>query len=193
MCVSLPTVSGCFRIDSGQPLQVIARPLYKAWFIDDDVQLLQANGDRERWRSDRYELAPQPSAFPTPTYDPKHRLATSKDHWTLRVQEREPFAELRSPSGKSISPQWVGMMGNVKRLSLWGNPITDEGLAQLATLWSLEVLDVHDTAVTADGLNHLWLLENLRTLIVPDSVELAQLDRLSRLTNLEIIRRGTND
>lgn len=89
--------------------------------------------------------------------------------------------------------EWVGMMGNVRRLSLWGNPITDAGMKHLATLWNLEVLDIHDTAVTAEGLNRLRLLEKMKTLIVPSSVDVAALEPLRRIPNLEIIRRGSRE
>jgi hypothetical protein len=86
----------------------------------------------------------------------------------------------------------VGLMRHVKRLSLWGNPITDDGLAELSAMWSLEVLDIHGTAVTAAGLRKLRLLPELKTLIVPDEVDVEKLaDHFDR-PGLQIISRAGN-
>jgi len=87
----------------------------------------------------------------------------------------------------------IGLLSSLKRLSLWGNPITDRGLTQLSGLWNLEVLDVHDTQVTAVGLNALRMLPNLKTVIVPESILIDDLASLrERHPNLEIIRRSGN-
>ncbi len=81
-------------------------------------------------------------------------------------------------------------MGRVKRLSLWSNPITDAGLAELGAMWSLEVLDLHDTQVTAAGLRKLRLLPELRTLIVPESIDAETLAAEYDRPGLQIVPRA---
>ncbi len=84
----------------------------------------------------------------------------------------------------------VGLLSYVKRMSLWGNPITDDGLLELSTMYHLEVLDIHDTQVTAHGINQLKVLPNLKRLIVPKSVRVDQLTPLkTRLPELKILSR----
>lgn len=85
----------------------------------------------------------------------------------------------------------IGLLPSLQRLSLSGNSITDRGVIQLAGLWKLEVLDVHNTQVTAAGLNSLRLLPNLRLVIAPDSIQLDDIAALrERHPDLEVIRKS---
>lgn len=87
----------------------------------------------------------------------------------------------------------VGILRNVTRMSLWGNPITDRGLKELTSMWKLEVLDIHGTNITAEGLNALQSLPNLKTLIIPDRIDPANLAPLTKKhPELEIILRADN-
>jgi internalin A len=55
-------------------------------------------------------------------------------------------------------------LSNLELLSLYGNPLKDEGLAEVAKLTRLRDLDLSLTAVTDAGLTHLSSLENLGNL-----------------------------
>lgn len=75
-------------------------------------------------------------------------------------------------------------------MSLWGNPITDAGLSELTAMWSLEVLDIHDTRITAAGLNQLRMLPGLKTLIIPASINVDELAPLrNQRPDLELLLR----
>ncbi len=85
---------------------------------------------------------------------------------------------------------FVGLQIHVKRLSLWGNPITDKGIVELTSMWSLEVLDIHDTKVTANGLMALSELPNLKMLIIPKGINPVDLLPLrAKHPALEIVPR----
>jgi hypothetical protein len=57
-------------------------------------------------------------------------------------------------------------------------------------LWSLEVLDIHDTQVTAAGLRKLRLLPELRTLIVPEGIDAEALAAEFGRPGLQVIPRA---
>lgn len=54
----------------------------------------------------------------------------------------------------------------IRKLSLTGTKITDEGLRHLAEIGSLEMLKLYHTDVSDNGLQHLMALRNLRVLVV---------------------------
>lgn len=84
----------------------------------------------------------------------------------------------------------IGILKDVKIMSLWGNPITDAGLSELTAMWSLEVLDIHDTRITAAGLNQLRMLPGLKTLIIPASINTNELAPLrNQLPDLDLLLR----
>ena len=76
---------------------------------------------------------------------------------------------------------------------VWIQGITDAGIAQLAPLRSLRLLDLHTTSVTDEGLAHLASLYALEDLVLPlrDITDkgLAHVSRLSKLKRLHT--RGT--
>jgi hypothetical protein len=76
--------------------------------------------------------------------------------------------------------------GTLRSLSLWGTPITDEGLAHVAALTQLESLTLHDTSVSDGGLPRLARLVKLRKLSLGKTgVTDAGLKSLTALPKLE--------
>ena len=60
-------------------------------------------------------------------------------------------------------------MKKLEELDIGETGITDDGLEHLGGLTSLVVLSLHTTAATNAGLKHLEGLRNLETLIVPQT------------------------
>ncbi len=75
--------------------------------------------------------------------------------------------------------------------------IGDAGLARLAALPNLQTLDLSHTAITNAGLAHLRALPNLQTLLLADTrvgdAGLAHLQSLTRLTTLDLSHTAITD
>ena len=77
---------------------------------------------------------------------------------------------------------------NLHQLSLGSTPVSDDGLAELGKVTSLQNLQLPHTGVTSAGLVHLAGLTNLQTLIL-DNTEITDdgLVHLKNLTNLQLL------
>lgn len=105
--------------------------------------------------------------------------------WTNALDQ----LDLAATGIRDVDLDQIGLLPSLKRLSLQGNPITDRGVIQLAASWNLEVLDLHDTQVTATGLNALRMLAKLKTLIVPERIRIEDLTALlKQRPQLAVIR-----
>ena len=105
----------------------------------------------------------------------------SLDFTLTRISD-EDLAMLASRDGGGD-----GLM-NLHQLYLRSTPVSDDGLAVLGKMTSLQTLMLDNTEITDDGLVHLKNLTNLQTLIL-DNTEITDdgLVHLKNLTNLQLL------
>ena len=96
------------------------------------------------------------------------------------------YAELITDDGMSAIRGWK----HLKRLNLRGTKITDKTLEMLATVPTLESLDIGFAEITDVGLDHLSVLPNLRELTIGGNkltdLGVQMLRQLSQLTHLDL-------
>jgi len=120
-----------------------------------------------------------------------------------------PAVPIPSPRTSSMSAPWVGALGGeievdiddparpVTLIDFTRRPITDDDLANLKELTSLQTLELGDTPITDATLGHLNDLTGLRVLCLTGTrisdAGLVHLRALTNLHELELIRTEVTD
>ncbi|WP_443938519.1 c-type cytochrome domain-containing protein [Pedobacter sp. MW01-1-1] len=91
-------------------------------------------------------------------------FADTIQNMILGVKEQMLFAKFDNPKVTNKVLQTIGKCTNLRRLSLNGASINDEGLKELKDLSNLKSISLVGTKVTANGLSSLAKLKQLQTL-----------------------------
>ncbi len=79
------------------------------------------------------------------------------------------FLDLAYTDTGDITAERLAALTGLRKLSLLGTKISNEGLRAIGTLPNLEMLSLYRTAVTDEGLAHLHELPKLRLLVVGET------------------------